>query len=436
MSLTRAQRRAILYKLGLQLGFARTATTISGQTVTDSNVFTDTGAGEGDYTGCYIYIPLEVAANQIRKATVVSGSGLLQGGDAYAAVASLAYEVVGMHPDELNECLRRSLRRVYFETYAPLFPWVDGDFAAAAANVNPPYDWTALASGTTPTKDATPVYNQAGYQSLVLTGAGYVKTSSLYVQPGDTLVHGASSLVTATSATATYSLLDVSHGTVLISSPHSSLAFQHFLHSVTIPAGCFEVKAQLQVAGTGTPVAVWDYTFGHLMGRETGQVQLPSWLNEKWRLLDFGPAEYGRSTGSNLYNGSSRRWDAFRAEIDYDLMPLTEEAAKYTLQINRPEGLSFYDYWVHGLRPYSDIAADTEAGTTNAPEDLVTAGDLFEVAQALYVKTEDPKWMSLMQRAQLDLDAQRGSRRQSAPRRQRQIYVIGGRGGLNAGGRW
>lgn len=432
MSLTRKDIRGKAYKAGINLGFQRTATAIAtgAKTITDAVAFQDGGAGEGDYVGTAMYRPLAAAANQIRESDVVVSTSLTHLGLAYSGDASvLDYEIVGLlHPDELNECIRLALRRVYYESWSPVSPWTDGDFASSSQTS--PFDWTATATGTTVTKSALAVNNQVGKYSLLCTGAGSTKTSSFYPSPGDSFVHGASGRGTTAGQTGKYSLLDVTHSTVIYSKTFTTQGFLHSLHTDVIPPGCYEIQAKLETVSSGA--FVWDYLHGHPAGREASRLPMPSWASEKARIADFGPAEYGRSVDTDLFNGSSRRWLAWKEPIDYELLPLADFADPYTVQVNREEGLEDRDFWVHGLRAWSDIDdLITETATTDAPEDYVMAAFYVELAEKLYRKYDDAKWATMKKDNELVLASQRLSRRVSAPRRERTIYVPGGRGGLN-----
>lgn len=326
MALTRSQIRARLFKRGFGLGFARTATAIASgaKTVTDAVAFQNAAAGEGDYRGMYIYRPLAAAANQIREASVVSGTSLTHEGLAYSGDASvLDYEIIGLlHPDELNECIRLALRMVYFETYAPMTPWTDGAFGGT---ISSPYDWAANATGTTPTYTSTQANNFRGYNSLLLTGAGYVYTSALDVSPGDILIHGAAAKASGGEYVTTYTLVDADDLTALETVSFTSRNLLHFIRKTEIPTGTYRVKAKLQTATN----SIFDYTFGHLYGLEGIQNEVPSWMTEQWRLLGFGPAEYGRAVADRLYNARSQHIGAWKRPGDFELYPLTEEANPY-----------------------------------------------------------------------------------------------------------
>lgn len=436
MSLTRGQIRSRLYKKIPGLGWTRTATTIAsgGQTVVDAVAFQDSNASEGNLVGCYIYRPLATAANQFRIANVVSTNSLTFGGLAYSGDAAvLDYEIVGMiHPDLLNEAIRVGLRKVYFECYTPLNTlWAnratyDADFNSSSASS--PYDWTSAASGSTITKSATTLTNDRGDYSLVVTNAGYTQGSSAFVEPGDTVVHGCSMRVTSSSFTGTYSLRNITGSTALETVTTTSLAFQHVLRITQIPSGCYEIAQRFQVAGSGTPVAHFDYSFGHKSGRESGQVPMPSWLTQKARLIDFGPAKYGRATANNQYNASSRRWLGQDRVVDYELYPFTEEAQKYVLQVNANGGLEERDYWIHGWRQESDIVDLTdETSSTNAREDIVMAAATYEVCDRLYMATKEPTFLKMQADAKLELDAQLRSERPAVGKQEIQFYAPGSR---------
>ncbi len=430
MSLTRPQIRLKLYLRGWGLGFARTGTAIVAQGITDAVAFQDSGDAEGNKVGTFIYRPLAAAADQTRAGNVIVIDTLTHTGKAYSDPAGpiKGYEVTGMHPDEFNDCIRRAQRRIYAETWSPQSVWTDGDLSGTIAS---PYDWVANATGTTATKSPTTGNGKVGYNSLVLTGAGSVQTSIFSVQPGDRFVHGAANRASASGTSALYSLLDITHGSVIGAAwSNLGLGFQHFYRTDTIPAGCYAIAAKLETVGAG--VTYWDYTVSHLAGREGGQIDtVPSWLTDKARLLGFGPAKYGRTVALNQYNASARRFLDWNDPLDFELFPRPEESTPYLLQVNRESGLEERDFWYHGLRPYSDITDLTdETSTTNAPEDLLMAAVTCEVAKTRMTQTKDPSWKVRYDAAELELSAQRWSRRVSAPRFDPEVHVVGGRAGM------
>jgi hypothetical protein len=207
----------------------------------------------------------------------------------------------------------------------------------------------------------------------------------------------------------------------------------HFIRQDTIPSGCYQVRRQLEGSGA-SDVTVWDYLFSHLLGVESRQLIVPSWLSEQWRLLDFGPAAYGNSqtltTGAGLlFNAASQQFQAWQRDSDYNLYPLTEEANPYFIQIDRPFGLGYEDYWYHGLRQFSDIVAlDDETDATNAPEDLIMAAVKYKLGEMLFQSNQDPKWSMLMQGAAQVLAVQRQARGKARPKKTAYQRVSVGRG--------
>lgn len=431
MGLTRAQLRQKLYLRGWGLGFARTATAIptAQKIITDAVAFTNAAAGDGDYKGFWMYRPGAATANQIREASATNDSGSLSHeGVAYSGDTTvLDYELIGLlHPDELNDSIRRANRLVYFETFVPFSLWTDGDFAGT---ISSPYDWAANATGTTPTKTATQANNFRGFNSLLLTGAGSVLTDVAYVTPGDVLCHGGAAMGSDGNYLTTYSLLDVDNSNAVLETLNfTSRHFQHFSRRTTIPSGCYRVKAKLETATN----SIFDYLFSHIEGIEGRQLQVPSWGSEKWRILGVGPADYGRQVGTRIYNARSQHITQWYEPKDWQLHPFTEEANPYHIQVNRRDGLGDEDYWLHGLRPFSDVSDLTDETTqTEAPEDLIIAACEYVIAETLYRRTEDQKWAVMKQEAGLALAAQRMARPVSEPEHERTVYVPGGRGGAS-----
>ena len=118
-------------------------------------------------------------------------------------------------------------------------------------------------------------------------------------------------------------------------------------------------------------------------------------------------------------------FSAWEPEADYSLYPLTEESSPYHLEIKRPGGLGFEDYWYHGLRPFSDIVAmDDETDATNAPEDLVMAALWYSLAE---YRDDNPQWRTILEQATAKLNANRRARGRTRPKRTCS-YSRGGQG--------
>jgi len=436
MTLTRRQTRLKVYNSGQNLGLARNADSVEADGIVDS-FFDDDAAGEGRNKGSVIYRPnfSDTSDNQIRIASIVEANKLTHEGAAYDdALSDLYYELVGgLDPHELNECIRLALRRVYFETYIPVTPWLDGDFSSLLVSSDP-YDWTAVDINTAATKVSTGAVwtqlGQTGARNLLLTNSGangYVPTSNLYVNPGDRLLAGAIGRCNG-AYTMSVSLYDVTQSAALWTITSTSRAFVRMMRDYTIPDGCYEVE--LRIGGVdAAAVTEWDCLPGHLIGKEGTQVVVPSSVSEQWRFLGMGPAQYGREVESYVHNASSRSFTLWRRREDFELYPLLEEANPYTAHILRDEGApSNSELWLHVLRPYSDIEdmdAD-ETGTTNAPEDLFMAAVFYEVYDAMWRKygDNDDNWRQKRDEQKYKLDTQRQARPVSRPKTEQQYYRV------------
>lgn len=438
MGLARPDLRARVYAASSIYGFARTADAIHRDGIFDPTMFLDNSSGfTGD--GVYQYRPTLTGANRVKMGLAVEGGIWVHAQGPYTdALSALDYEAVGlMHPDDFNDCIRRAPRHVYLQYYWPLGWHTDNDFADSAVTT-----WTDWQVNTVCTKNTTGgVSTQAGQtgpRNLVLTNSGsngYTSSSSLYVQPGDQLFHGAIGRVTS-GYTGSYVLYDITNATALETVTFTASSFQRIAMTTTIPDGCYEVVARPGGVESGA-VTEWDCLFGHLLGRESGEVLMPSWLTEDFQLLSFGPAEYGRQVDDKIWNATSRRIEAYYEHQDWEALTLNAAATPMTIQVNRRDGLEAFDYWILAQRPYSDFESlEDETGETTAPEDLIMAAVWFEYFSTLHEANKDAsgnsEWLSGRDEKKQILDAQRIARKVIQPRRQQTVQHIG----LRRGGRW
>lgn len=380
ITVDRGDLRQRLYNLGIELGKARTADAIlaSGLGITDALEFNLGTGGTGDYNGVTIYRPTAPTVDQERRASVVSGSTLTHEGVAYGDLTTLAYELIGLgvRPDELNDVIRRMLFLVCFDDYWPVGWATDNDFASSS--LTSPYSWTGAAVNTTVTKVTTggdtTYAGQTGKRNLVTTNSsanGYTAASRLAVEPNDIVAHGFSARANGASMTVQYRLWDVTNNAVISTISYASRAFQHGFRQDIVPSGCYQVEQRL--GGVESNAAIeWDYISGHLTGKESRQLFVPSWVNEQRRFLGFGPASYGRSTGTDRTNASSRQLATWRrgGYGDYQLYPLSQHATPQYVQVNRDSGLQTEEYWLHGWRALIDIEElDNETDTITFPNE-------------------------------------------------------------------
>lgn len=373
-------------------GVARTAESIAVDGIVDGPFFDDPSVADGQYAGAAIYRPGVADPNRIKRASVVSDDKLTFEGDPYTdARTDLAYEIVGhLDPDVINDCIRRCLRHIHFQYYWPLGWHLDNDFASSSTTS--PHDWTSGAVNMTTIEKITTggVYTQAGQtgpRNLRLTGSaagnGYVISSRLNVTEGDRLFHGAIARVNG-AYTGSYVLYDVTNGAALETVTFTDRSFQRIAMSTAIPSGCQQVEVRIGNV-TASGVTEWDCLFGHLEGVEFRNLILPSWLTRSYQFLQIGPANYGRQTGTDLWNATSRQIRAWYPNLEYAPMPLRGDASVTNLQINRAGGLPSTDLWILAKRPWSTVDdLSDESETTEAEEEQLMYAFYYELLSVLH----------------------------------------------------
>lgn len=427
MTLTRSEIRGKAYTSGKVpgLGWQGTASDVQAQYIVDTFHFQDGAAGAGDLDGASIYIPSLAGTERVKRATEVITNKLYHEGSAYTSTGSpVSYELVGLiDPDQLNDCIRRAQRRVYFETYVPVTPWLDGDFASGSMIT--PHGWTAQSVNAV---SANSDDNRTGIYSLEVTNSaagGYTRTSELMVNPGDRLFHGAINRADG-AYTAVYRLWDTTNNREIGEAiEHSSRAWQTIRRTDTIPEGCYSVRAQLEGAESNA-VIIWDTLFGHeLSGRELG---CPSFLNEPWQLLDFMQADYARQVAPGRFNADSIIRHAWYNPDQFKLEPLALDSQPRRIQATNRYGLPEADLWLYAKRPHSDqVDMISEILATSAPEDLIMAAVYAELGLVLWLRYQEPRWMALWKENEALLEAQKRAKPQIAPTREKTSYNPAGR---------
>lgn len=414
MTLTRAQTRAKIYDLDMGFGKVIAATAVHEDGVLLSDLQNAQSAAL-DWARTTIVRPALSAPDRDKPFLAFEGRMAVHGGDPYTdALTSLAVEFVGLISyDAFNDCIRRALRHVYFEQMLAVSPYLDGDFSVSSLTT--PYSWTGGQVNTVATKVTTGNVNtqmgQSGPRNLVLTNSsatGYVPTSNVYLNEGDTFVTGA--IGRANSGTASVVLYDVTNSVALWTVTHTHRGFVRVLREYTVTSDC---EVELRIGGSeATAVTEWDTTFGHLAGREGSRLVVPTYISEKWRVLGFGPATYGRSVATYIVNATSRQEAFWNRVDDFEVYGLSEDANTSQVQINRDSGAPVdSELWLHALRPHSDIEElDNETDTTNAPEDLFIQAVRYELGCVLDVKIPGDKWGAFRDEAQAKLNAQRQAR--------------------------
>src|SRR3990167_2595534 len=125
---TRRVIRRLLYEEVPMLGFSGTADSVAAGSIVDTYAFQDSALGVNHFRGTFIYRPALSGDDQVKKAgnlTLASGT-LAHTGANYSDTTDTTYEIVGLlHPDELNACIQRALKKIYFETQSPLSLLID-----------------------------------------------------------------------------------------------------------------------------------------------------------------------------------------------------------------------------------------------------------------------------------------------------------------------
>lgn len=450
MSLTRQDVRLKGYmKVGADvLGFAGTADVIT-TGITDAVRFGNSAQSLNKYMGRKIFIPEPGVTNyltdRIKPAGKISGSTLLHTAPSVYAADTIEkqrnYEVLppDIWPDDLNDCARRGLRRVVFETWAPLYAFPDGDFSAADTD-----DW--IAGSLAPisiSKSLDLAHNQTGFRSLLVTNqhvGDYAKNAtSLLVMPGERYYLAALPIIMQ-GGPAIFRVYDATHGTELFREGSSvaltatSRASQHLSGVFKVPPGCYLLDVRLEATAINSIVA-WDALPGH--GMHWRRFSTPDWLDEAWKLINVNQAQYGQEFILGVANALSRSYYPWERPQDYDHEATNPESNPSNLQVNRglngppgtpEEGLPEADVWYHGKRAYSDISTfEDDTTPTDAPEDYVMAAYLNEVYVHLDSIRDGNTYKDDIASTQAVLDAQREAHRPTMGRRApSDTYIPGG----------
>lgn len=410
MTITRAQIRAELYDTVPGLGFSGTATAAATTSITDTYALKDTTLGANHYRGTYIYRPLATTSSDVvRKAnTLAPTTGVLtHSGGNYTDVTTFGYELVGpLHPDELNACITRAMRFVYFEVQLPLCGLVvNGDMENGATG------WTGTNATPTAITTASKVFSGTNALRVANSGAnGYAASGTFTVFPNEPFY--ASSVCQVTSGTASFQMYDNTNSAIIGSAITSvETNFAHLWCMGNIPSTCHTASIRLSGVEASADVA-WN----HALAYRTSQLVLPaqSWLDEQYKLLKLREAKYSKNLSAQANGGyddaQSRHFDDWFQPSMYSLDPFKLDTNPYNFQLTR--AIPRNELWVEAKRPYYDVETmATEAATTHAPLNLVAAYARMELAKVLKVRyPSDPRWKELAERTQEDVSAEFTSR--------------------------
>ncbi len=407
MSTTRRNTRREMYNQVPGLGFSGTADSLTGATLTDTNVFVDATIPQGHYRGMYLLRPDRTGDDLVHR--IVSHNpttGVVTTSNTYSNTTDTNYEIVGLiHPDELNACLARAMQRVFFETQTPMCGEItNGDFEASTGLTG----WTSSNVGTyTISQSANHAFSGAYSMRCVSTATDqYASSVTVFVSPNEPFF--ASAVVRCISGTASFSVYDLTNGVVIASAVTTTEDIWENLYLVgSVPADCR--KIELRLGGSENNV---DLYWNHAMFYRTRQTQLPapSWLNEQYKLLKVRECVYQAGNATNTHDATSRIFDDWLQPSMYSLDPFHNDLNPYMLEFQRH--LPNHELWVAGKRPYSDLNAfDVDTTTTLAPERLLYAYARNELAMLLRRRyPSDQRWARMLEEAAAEVTAETQSR--------------------------
>lgn len=422
MAITRTQIRHEMFERIPGLGFNGTADSYTTTSLTDTFQLADTSLGANYFRNFYIHRYLKTDDDRIKKGNVlnpVSGT-LIHTGSAYADTAAGVYEIIGLlHPDELNACIKRAMRRIYADVLSPIYSMVDdGDMEAADAT-----QWTNVGLATMQ-KSTTHVYS--GTQSLNTVSnstSDEAASNSFRVTPDSRFY--ASAIVKNVIGNAKFSVYDVTNAADIVSITTTTISSsiqavegiwnQVYLTGI-FPATCRQ--AQVRLGGTTDSSSnFWAHALCYL--KNDMILEAPTWLDEQHKFLKLREAQYktpvtgftiAGTGGGGMSDANSRTWSDWVQPSQFSVDILPQNDAVSQIQINKP--LPDNELWIQGRRPYSDFVdmAD-ETDSTDAPPNLVYAYTQEEVARTLRRRyPNDKRFDIVLAEAALEMDAQTVSR--------------------------
>lgn len=406
MTITRRAIRRLLYDEVPGLGFSGTADSVAAGSLTDTFTFQDSTQSTGHFRGMYIYRPTLTTDDRVKRIISVSAVGAASiSGTNYANTADLTYEVVGiLHPDELNACIIRAMKRIYFELQIPLPGDItDGDMEAVGTA-----SWTASGVNITLTKSTGTVLSGTySLRGVNVATNQYAQSVTIRVTPNEPIF--VSAVCRADTGTGELILRDMTNGVVIGTSATSSQEqWQHLYIVAAIPGTCEEVAIRLNGQENNA-----DIYWNHALAYRTHQTSLvaPSWLDEQHKFLKLRECRYQSAVATQRDDALSRTFDDWLQPSMFSLDPFPLETNPYMIQLKR--SLPNNELWLNGKRPYSDVEplTSSDLDTTHAPEALVLAYARQELATVLRRRyPSDKRWEVMLAESLIDVDAQTRSR--------------------------
>ena len=411
MTITRRNIRRLLFDQVPGLGFSGTADSVATTSLTDTAVFADSTVAVGHYRGHYLVRPDRTGDDRIKRITTINTTtgAASHNSTVYSNTTDTNYEVIGLiHPDELDACITRAMKRIYYEVQVPLVGIVtDGDMEGTTTA-----SWTASSGNITLTKSTTADKVFSGTRSLrgvQVATAQYASSQSFRVY--ENTVFYASALVHAPTGTAQFDIYDLSNTTVVASITSNDPGWSHVWLQGQVPSGCELMQVRLGGVENNADI-YWDHALFY--NRDEYRLPAPSWLDEQHKFLKLREARYRRTVNSTSSGGvdmgNSLTFDDWYQPNMYSLEPFHVDANPYVVQLQQRCPMN--ELWINGKRAYVDtepLTADTD--TTHAPENLVVAYARQELVTVLRRRyPSDKRWEFASMEAAADVDAQTASR--------------------------
>ena len=402
-----AIRRLILDRHPI-LGFYATADSVSTTAIVDLSEFGHSRYGGDSWADFYIYRPERTGNDIIKIATTVAvATGTLShGGSNYSNTSDTEYEILGpLHPDELNQKIIQALRHMHYPFWlAMTLSEYDFDMETSGVNFWDGTSGGSAASNATPTKTTDDEDVRTGTQALSIAtsdATNYIRSATFPVVPGSNLVIYI--MGKAEVGTLQVQFRDVTNSALFGTQvTYDGEEYARIRLQATVPSTCEDAQLQISSAATSATLHI-DTLYGpYKQGQR--RFELPSYIDENWKIHYLRPLHYAYEFGSNLAAGYSEEpWSAegdWVAPQHWSLETRHREANQYLLQLKRGHDLSDTPYQIVCGRPWSDVdTLSTESATTTAPLEQLLDLACREIFSLLHARDRSNKtWAELYER--------------------------------------
>ena len=328
------------------------------------------------------------ADNYRRAGTLTTASGLLAHTGADYADTTTTNEVIefwlhGVRFDkDVLPTINRSLEDVNFDTFFPISHMgdLDGDMFVSTDT-----DWTNVGTPTTSEKDTTARRTPYGVRNYHLVNdAANEGTQSATVGGIAGRLVSMFAIASCNAGTASLRGYDVTNGAdfdlAAVTSSEEEPVFL-FYRNAEVPASCTEIAARMLGTTSSSDVywnGLWLYKHDNL------RVDLPSYINERFKAPRIFEARPRVSTADDVYPAGSLEFVPLREKVDYFYVTAHNDANPHAIMM--ADGWAYnYPLYVQARLPYSEMGAlSADTDTTTAPLHLVVPRIKLELLNNLY----------------------------------------------------